>query len=73
MKSAEQWQTELAGETSAQSIREIQAGALREAAGIGRKHDGLLIMAAGWIERAAEHMEADAPNVQSSGTRDQPA
>lgn len=66
MKTAEQWYSKGGLNNDASEIqhrREIQADALRHAAKMARKHDGLSIMAAGWIEREAEQLEAaSAPN-----------
>ncbi len=39
-------------------IQRIQSDALREAAEICRNHDGLSLIAAGWIERRAEALES---------------
>jgi len=63
MKTDEEWSKcyNWNGQTGAQiqfQVRQIQADALRHAASIARKHEGHSIMAAGWIEREAEHLEA---------------
>ena len=48
-------------------LKSVQADALRAAAERCRKHDGLSIMAAGWIDREAEALEeASAPNEKVS-------
>lgn len=39
-------------------LESVQADALRHAAERCRKHDGLSIMAAGWIDREAEQLES---------------
>lgn len=76
MKKAEQWYADGGLSNDAAEIqhrREVQADALRYAAEICRKHGGLSIMAAGWIEREAEHLEnASAPNAALSGEERKP-
>lgn len=43
-------------------VERIQLDSLREAAAMCRKHDGLSLMAAGWIEKRAEEIETHSSN-----------
>ena len=67
MKKPDQWLRDVKDrwEITPSDILAIQADALREAAEMCRKHDGLSIMAAGWIDRRAEQIEAESANDQA--------
>ena len=71
MKKAEQWQAELNGETSVESIRAIQLDALLEAAAMCRKQDGLALQAAWRIERLSADMYGGV--MQPNARGEQPA